>query len=1061
MPAQVVAESAQSDIVDKQQEEVVVESEETKAQNRATALLKDLTESTAPQAGQLKAAASDLAAFAKEFGLQSYGVLDSLKVAATNKKSVVARQGAQLAFSALSNAFGQSAEPYLIPVLPLILESYSDKLPVVRTAAEAAGKAVLAQPSRFAIPILLPILYDAISKSKWQSKVASLNLITSMAETSPDQIKALLVDIVPIVSSAMWDTKSDVTKAATATMFKVCAVVGNPDISGAIPEVIASITNPDKKVPEAVYALSATTFVTQVEAPALAIMTPLLERGLAQRSAVTQRQTAVIIANMCKLVEDPVAVAQFLPKLLPGLERIIEIAADPELRSVATNARTVLLRVGGNGSSDNLPATLNETPNTIEVTLKAELSRASKSANVDAATLAYVSQLVNQLIAHRSFEVVDWDACVAPYLVAFVNPASAEAVTRGLLAHYVEKDRQLRKKDVELIEDDEGEKICDCEFSLAYGGMILLNNTRLVLRRGKVYGLIGPNGAGKTTLMRAIAEGKLDGFPPADELRTVFVEHNLQASEAELSVVEFIAADSQLEGTPVDEIKRNLSGMGFSDEVQAQPVGSLSGGWKMKLELARAQMLNADILLLDEPTNHLDKDNVKWLETYLVSLPNVTSMIVSHDSGFLDTVCSNILHYEVAQLQLSHHVGNLSKFVAKRPEAKSYYELGAVTQKFKLPEPGFLDGVKSKDKALLKMQHVSFAYPGSSKTTVSDVTVQASLNSRVACIGPNGAGKSTVIKLLTGELVPNKGGQITKHPNLRVAYIAQHAFHHLEKHLDKTPNEYIRWRYQYGEDRELLASESRQISEDEANAMKKIVVYETEKRQISALVGRRKDKRSFEYEIQWVGKSYEENSWISRDQLEDWGFSKVLQAFDDKEAAKAAAWSRSLTSAEVEKHLADVGLAAEFATHSRIRGLSGGQRVKATVAASCWLNPHLLILDEPSNYLDRESLGAFAEAIKEFGGGVVIISHNQEFLSAICTETWKVDAGIVVVEGQTYKAAEKIEMKEAETKIDAFGNVEKVKSTRKLTRKEKMQRQKRRAQAKANGEEVSESEDDL
>ncbi|KAF9343754.1 hypothetical protein BGX34_006413, partial [Mortierella sp. NVP85] len=197
--------------------------------------------------------------------------------------------------------------------------------------------------------------------------------------------------------------------------------------------------------------------------------------------------------------------------------------------------------------------------------------------------------------------------------------------------------------------------------------------------------------------------------------------------------------------------------------------------------------------------------------------------------------------------------------------------------------------------------------------------------------------------------------------------------------------------------------------------------------------------------------------------LEEWGFDKVLKAFDDREAAKAGAWTRSLTSVEVEKHLADLGLSAEFATHNRIRGLSGGQKVKVVLAAAMWLNPHLLVMDEPTNYLDRDSLGALSGAIKDFGGGVVIISHNREFTESVCVEKWSVVAGELTVTGQNYtqKITEKIVMKEEETKVDAFGNVEKVKSTRKLSRKELKDKQKRRAAAKKRGEEVSDSEDDL
>ena len=184
-------------------------------------------------------------------------------------------------------------------------------------------------------------------------------------------------------------------------------------------------------------------------------------------------------------------------------------------------------------------------------------------------------------------------------------------------------------------------------------------------------------------------------------------------------------------------------------------------------------------------------------------------MVVSHDSGFLDKVCTGIIHYE-SNFKLKKYRGNLSKFVEQRPEAKAYYTLAAATTKFSLPDPGFLEGVNSKDRAILKMRNVNFQYPTAEKRILEDVSVQVSLNSRVAVVGPNGAGKSTMIKLLTGELEA-EGGFVWKHPNLRVAYVAQHAFHHIESHLDKTPNQYIQWRYATGEDREGLDKVYRKV----------------------------------------------------------------------------------------------------------------------------------------------------------------------------------------------------------------------------------------------------------
>lgn len=144
----------------------------------------------------------------------------------------------------------------------------------------------------------------------------------------------------------------------------------------------------------------------------------------------------------------------------------------------------------------------------------------------------------------------------------------------------------------------EGELLCDIQFSLAYGGLLLLNHTNLKLRRGRRYGICAANGAGKSTLMKAIRDGKVEGFPPQEELRTIMVEHALQGEDTSMAILDFIAADPKLTHKTRAEMAAMLLSLGFSEEKQQDPVASLSGGWKMKLELAKAMLIGADILLL-------------------------------------------------------------------------------------------------------------------------------------------------------------------------------------------------------------------------------------------------------------------------------------------------------------------------------------------------------------------------------------------------------------------------------------------------------------------------------
>merc|ERR1712093_757901 len=160
------------------------------------------------------------------------------------------------------------------------------------------------------------------------------------------------------------------------------------------------------------------------------------------------------------------------------------------------------------------------------------------------------------------------------------------------------------------------------------------------------------------------------------------------------------------------------------------------------------------------------------------------------------------------------------------------------------------------------------------------------------------------------------------------------------------------------------------------------------------LLNRRKNKaKKYEYETKWMFKSIEQACWVERDTLVAMGYEKLVCREDEKQAAAAGLMSRPLTAPNVEKALKDFGLDAESASHNPINSLSGGQKVKVVLAAAMWQNPHILILDEPTNYLDRDGLSALSLGLKEYGGGVVIISHSEEFANSVCSQKWVMDAG--------------------------------------------------------------------
>lgn len=467
----------------------------------------------------------------------------------------------------------------------------------------------------------------------------------------------------------------------------------------------------------------------------------------------------------------------------------------------------------------------------------------------------------------------------------------------------------------------------------------------------------------------------------------------------------------------------------------------------------------------------MDVINVAWVKNYINSLKHVTAIMVSHDSGFLNDCCTDIL--QIQRLKLKQYRGNLNSFIELNPEARAYFSIKESKLKFSFPQPGPIEGVKSKSKALMKMSHCDFTYPGNATPTLFDISIQVSMRSRVGCVGENGAGKSTMIKILTGELVPQTG-EVWKHPNARVAYVAQHAFHHIEQHLNKTPNEYIRWRYGSGEDKESLVKVSMVLTPEEERLQKEPfeVIWKdddgkTQKAMkiVMELTGSRRESKAkeYEYEVRYKSNSTDEG-YLGFKTLQRRGWEKATKAIDARIAQRAGQYVRTLSSANVEQHLKDCGLEAEFATHYRMSALSGGQKVKVVLAAAMWNQPHLLILDEPTNYLDRESLGALANAIDGFEGGVVIISHNSEFVSTVCSEEWVMDAGHLTTKGesgwmdrQDDKISDAIIITEM---TDALGNTSEVKQAKKaLSKREEKALMKIVKKKITDGEDLDEDEE--
>ncbi|KAJ2893234.1 ATP-binding cassette, regulator of translational elongation [Coemansia aciculifera] len=514
-------------------------------------------------------------------------------------------------------------------------------------------------------------------------------------------------------------------------------------------------------------------------------------------------------------------------------------------------------------------------------------------------------------------------------------------------------------------------------FDISYAGKRILTNSSVHLVYGRRYGLIGRNGIGKSTLLRNIAHRELavptyisilfveqemigDDTPairsvlkadifreqllrdeaaineelkklevpsPLDERGEVMSKHEIDAKKNEMGdrlngvMTKLTEIESDKAESKAGEI---LNGLGFSALDFQRPTRSFSGGWRMRLSLARALFCRPDLLLLDEPTNMLDIPAVVWLERYLKTWTS-TLLVVSHDREFLDEVATDIVHQHSEQLD--QYRGNFQSFWSTREERRKNqmreYE-SQMQQRAHLQD--FIDRwrynanraaqAQMKIKILEKMpvlekpeddKIVTFSFPdpesisppvlymvdlnfsySAERVILEKVNIDMQMDARVAIVGPNGAGKTTLLKLLIGTLEPTSG-VVHRHGRLRIAYFSQH-------HVDQL-------------DLKLTA------------------------------VGHLK-------------KMYPGNS-------------------DE----------------EYRRHLGCFGISGMTGLQE-ISTLSGGQKSRVTFAGLAVQQPHFLVLDEPTNHLDMESMDALTNALKQFKGGVVLVSHDERFIDSVCTEMW-------------------------------------------------------------------------
>ena len=322
----------------------------------------------------------------------------------------------------------------------------------------------------------------------------------------------------------------------------------------------------------------------------------------------------------------------------------------------------------------------------------------------------------------------------------------------------------------------------------------------------------------------------------------------------------------------------------------------------------------------------------------------------------------------------------------------------------RFPDPGKPDGIRTFRKPILTLKDVNFKYPETDKYILNKVTGTLTLGSRAVIVGGNGSGKSTVLKLLVGDLEPEEPDTppdpkakdppgVWKHHNLRLSYVAQQSLHHLEDYVTDTPIHYIQERFRQGLDGEVAKLKTVEITDEEKKQME-------EAGAVLAVVGRNQKGKQLWYEVQRKGRVATDTQSFPLSEIETMFkpyVKKLIKNYDMKaQALESGMAIRPITAAEILAHLADFGIDSQLA-HGKIRQMSGGQRQRLVICAAFWSKPHVIALDEPTNYLDNDSVAALTKALKDFKGAVVTVSENEAFTAEISNEKWVVENGQVTV----------------------------------------------------------------
>ena len=478
-----------------------------------------------------------------------------------------------------------------------------------------------------------------------RSKVECCNLASLLAKRAPRTFGPCLFECIPLVMECLNDSNAKVQAAAELSLQDLITCVENAEISKTLKDrVLLALRVPDSTL-DCIDEVLMTTFCNPMDGAALSFTVPILVRGIKDANYELVKKATVCTSNLCALTREASDVAPFVPILLPLLQNNSDHSS-PEVRAATETAVAKLL----DGAGDVVDP--NKRIDALAAVVKEGIAQAFPA--VPAAVLTYLGGTSAAMLEEKLGGVVrvqnfiDAVKELAAWFVsnteAFVS-GDAAADAAAVSGKAVELFKDLLSDSAKAILVQSGDKDFSVDIQniiLAFAGRVLLRKADIRFERGHRYGLIGQNGTGKTTLLNRLAAKDITGFPT--ELRTFYIRHEVLCDDG-IVVKDFlkIHAPSDKVDKDFDEV---LEYVELPQEHRAAEVNSLSVGFKMKLSVAISILHEPELLLLDEPTNHCDPQAIEWLAKHLQTLEGVTMAVVSHDYDFIDSVCTDITHYD-------------------------------------------------------------------------------------------------------------------------------------------------------------------------------------------------------------------------------------------------------------------------------------------------------------------------------------------------------------------------------------------------------------------------------